>query len=444
MIMSRSGRKTLSRAAGVLLAIVFSLGALCTGSCVRSEGGIMNKSLYGLHVEEDGTVTLCGEPFYGFGVNYFGAYARYAETDTQSTKEFTEGLAGLASYNVPFVRFPLGGYYPSYYEVYDSEPEKLFSYMKTVLDECAANRIGVIASLMWWDPAMAAHLGAKRSDMGRPSSRLVKYAKKYVEDVVSRFADHPAVWGWEIGNEYNLNADLCDKELKYFLWPDGIPGMPSLEDVNGFDYYTSGELRTFYTEIARVIRKYDGYRMITTGNGEMRPYAYSISSDSKAMDKKTHLWDLSWKADTRGQFDEMNAYLTPDPVDTVCFHLQSGSADGSNEYVLAFDVFGGSLDSEEYFKAYYEIAKKLKKACFFGEFGDMLDMETAPDVIEKFRTVTDAISASGIQIAALWQFQDYTDEGVSGEKLTVLSELNADLKELGRQNCERYWERAGG
>lgn len=423
-----------------LLGIILTVSALSLGGCSREEVGIMNKEKYGLHVEKDGTITLMGEPFYGFGVNYFAAVAWYVGSETQPTADYQAGLAGLASYNIPFVRFPLGAYYPAYYELYDEDPEKVFSFMKGVLDECQKNNIGVIASLMWWDAVIPVHVGGKRADMGDPDSEVVKYARKYTEDVVSRFADHPAIWGWEIGNEYNLNADLCDPELKNFLWPSTIPSMP-LDNVDGFDYYTSTEMRTFYVEIAKVIRKYDTYRMITTGNGEMRPFANAIYKAGKAMNKDTHIWELTWESNTREEFDRMNSFMTPDPIDTLCFHLQSGTHDGSNKYVLSFEMFGDIISSKEYFKAYYETAKKLKKACYFGEFGDMLDMETAPDVIEKFKVVTDAIAASGIQIASLWQFQAYTDEGVSGEKLDVLSGLNVDLKEQGKQNIADYWEK---
>lgn len=422
-----------------LTAIVCVIAAMITIFIpAKGESTAMNESKYGLHVEEDGTVTLEGEPFYGFGVNYFGAFARYVESPGQSTKEFTDGLAGLASYNIPFIRIPLCSYYPSYYELYDSDPEKVFSYLKLVLDECEKNNIGVIGSLMWWDAVIAAHLGAKRSDMGVIGSEVLEYAKKYTRDVVSRFADHPAIWGWEIGNEYNLDADLCDPELKMFLWPDGISGMP-LDGVNGYDYLTSDELVVFYKEIAGVIREYDTYRLITTGNGEMRPSAYAMRRASRGKNKD-HVWTVQWNANTRKQFEEMNEFYTPDPIDTLCFHLQNGSYDGSNKYVMSFSLFGETIDNEEYFRAYYETAKKLGKACFFGEFGDMLEMETAPDVIEKFREVTDAISGSGIQIAALWQFQDYTDAGVAGEKLAVLSELNLKLKADGKQKTASAWQ----
>ncbi len=414
-----------------ILALLFSLPVFAEG------GKKMNANNYGLHVEKDGTVTLQGKPFYGFGVNYFGSFARHVETENQSTKEFEAGLAGLASYNIPFIRIPFCGYSASYYDLYDSDHEKVFSYLDKVLDECQKNNIGVIGSLMWWDAVIAAHVGGKRSDMGVIGSDTLEYAKAYTRAVVERYADHPAVWGWEIGNEYNLDADLCDKEFKIWLWPDGIASMP-LKDINGYDYFTSEELRTFYTEIAKVIREYDGYRMITTGNGEMRPFAYAVYKSSQKK-SKDHTWEMRWNANTRAQFDEMNAYFTPDPIDTVCFHLQSGTSDGSNQYVLEFGMFGKTISSEEYFKAYYDTAKSLGKACYFGEFGDMIEMESAPDVIEKFKEVTSAISASGIQIASLWQFQDYTNEGVSGEKLEVLSELNKQLKADGKQDTASAW-----
>ena len=32
--------------------------------------------------------------------------------------------------------------------------------------------------------------------------------RRYTEEVVRRYKDSPAIWGWEFGNEYNLAADL--------------------------------------------------------------------------------------------------------------------------------------------------------------------------------------------------------------------------------------------
>ena len=158
-----------------LLAIILSLTA------TASEGNKMDEKKYGLHVEEDGTITLEGEPFYGYGVNYFGAFARYVESESQSTKEYEAGLAGLASYNIPFIRIPLCSYYPSYYELFDKDPDRVFSYLDKVLDECAENKLGVIGSLMWWDAVVPAHVGEKRSDIGVLGSKTLEYAKNYTK-----------------------------------------------------------------------------------------------------------------------------------------------------------------------------------------------------------------------------------------------------------------------
>ena len=67
-------------------------------------------------------------------------------------------------------------------------------------------------------------------------------------------------------------------------------------------------------------------------------------------------------------------------------------------------------------------------------------MENEPDMMKKFKEVTDAISNSGIQIASLWQFQDYTDEGPAGLKLAYLSELNKKLVSDGKQQTEDAWK----
>ncbi len=401
----------------------------------------MNLYRYGLHVEEDGTITLEGKPFYAFGLNYFGAFTHYVDGTTPDPQTFIDGLAGVAEHNIPFVRFPLCGYYPNYYDMFDEDPEAILNMMQEVLDEAQKNKIGVIVSLLWWDAALPEHVGEKRSDMGRADSKTLEYAKYYVSTIVKRFADHPAVWGWEIGNEYNLTADLCDKNFKDYLWADGLPGFSDTEK-NGFDYFTSEEMVFYFTELANVIRQYDKYRMITTGNSEMRPSAWSMHQATRRINTKDHTWNIDWSADSYNQFIKAVTYYTPDPIDTISFHLQFGTA-GSSEpsYLFTVDRFGNSeLSCLEYFKAYADAAKQSGKALYFGEFGDFLDMESAEDCPEKFRQVAEWVHEAGIQIASLWQFQDYTDSGTAAKKLDVLSELNLELVADGSQDVSAAWE----
>lgn len=424
----------------VLLATLFLLEQTTLAEGITAENkettkGALNAMRYGLHVETDGTVTLEGQPFYGFGLNYFGAFAHSYADDSSA---YEAAFAAIGARNIPFVRLPLCGYYPDFYESFDENPEAMLEKMQAVLDSAASHQVGVIVTLMWWDPAIALHVNGKRADMGQTDSAVMTYARQYVEAVVARFADHPAVWGWEIGNEYNLDADLCDANLETYLWDMRYPGTER-SSLDGRDYFTSAEMVQFYTEIATVIRKYDSYRMISTGNSEMRTSAFALYQASQRANGE-HLWNVTWHTDTREKFDQINAICTPDPVNTVSFHLQHGTQ-GSEKpaYVLSLGRFRTTISTADYFRAYAETARAQNKALFLGEFGDLIDMEQAPDAIDVFRQITDWIREADIQLAASWQFQDYTEEGINGQKLDVLSACNLELQAEGKQNTDAAW-----
>ena len=395
--------------------------------------GDRNPDRFGFHVEEGGEIRLAGEKFCGFGVNYFGAFAHYWYGDYDD-QPFAEAFKKLKEYGVDFIRMPFGGYWTDYYEAFERDPDGVLRYLDRIVEEAEAQKIGIIVSLFWHDTALPLHLGEHRSAMGDPESGTVGYARDYASVIVSRYASSPAVWAWEIGNEYNLDADLCD--TSGWNWLSGYPG----DEPTGFDYFSSEEMLVFYREVSAKLREYDGWRMIETGNGEMRPFAKASAAASKRMNKETHSWEVDWTKNSRRAFDEMNAVMTPDPIDCLCFHLQHGTGDGSGRYVETMDPWGKTISQREYFAAYKEAADAMGKGCLFGEMGDFLDMNGAPDLEEHFRALIGDIRASGIQIALTWQFQDFTDAGNDGMKLSVIGEANRELKEEGLYPAERAWD----
>lgn len=404
------------------------------GSEDAKEGTDMNVHQYGFHVE-DGVILLEGKPFYGFGVNYFGAFSHYEDGYLPDPQTFKDGFAGMAEHNIPFVRIALG-YYSAFYDRYDADPQGTLAKIREVLDAAEAEHVGVILSLFWHDAALPEHVGEKRADMGEAESRTVAYAVEFTTTIVKEFADHRALWGWEIGNEYNLDADLCDRNLQMFL-PAGF----TFDNPTGRDYYTSNEAAFFFEAVASTIRKYDGYRLITNGCSEMRTCAWSMHKSTIRL-KKDHLWDIDWSQDTRKAFEKAIDLYTPASVDTVSFHFQSGSAGAQTpSYTLSYPVFAGedALTVPGFLDAYVQAAKAAGKALYLGEFGDFRDMESAADCPDMFRTLCGWVADSGIQIASLWQFQDYHDSGVGGQKLDILSELNTGLKESGKLYTDVAW-----
>lgn len=427
------------RMGACLMALVMAAGILAAqpGAVEAAQG-----QRYGLTVSSDGTILLEGKPFYGFGVNLYTSFLKHLENPLNET--YKEEFALMKRYNIPFVRIPFSGYQANYYDQFDEDPEVLFHYMDDVVAEAERQQVGIIASLMWWDPALSAHVGEKRAAMGDAGSKTMAYAKKYVAAIVQRYAGRPGIWGWEIGNEYNLTADLCDRGLKNYLWPDGLSSMPI--EPSGFNYYTTAELQVFYREIAKEIRKYDSYRMISNGNGDMRSASKAMHDASSRLNTKTHLWDIDWTEDSFDDFQYMNAYLTPAPMDTICFHLQHGTLNGDPpQYMLEMRRWGKTVSSLDYFKGYVAAAKKAKKGLYFGEMGDFIDMETAADLPEKFGQVLDWVVESGIQIASTWQFGGSpenlvaSDVGREGMKLNGMSARNLAFRQAGKQDLSKAW-----
>ena len=417
------------------LLLALPVPAVAAGEPDQTEGGTdMNIHRYGFHVE-DGVIMLEGKPFYGFGVNYFGAFTHYEDGYLPDPQVFKDGFAGMAEHNIPFVRIALG-YYSGFYDRYDQDPQGTLNKIREVLDAAEAQHVGVVLSLFWHDAALAEHVGEKRADMGEGESRTLAYAKEFTATIVKEFAGHRALWGWEIGNEYNLDADLCDRSLQGFL-----PGGFTFDNPSGRDYFTSDETAFFFEAVASTIRQYDGYRMISNGCSEMRTCAWNMHKATVRL-KKDHLWDINWTQDTRTDFERIVALYTPDSVDTVSFHFQSGSSGAADpSYTLSYPVFAGeeALTVPGFLDAYVQAAKSAGKALYLGEFGDFRDMESAEDCPEMFRTLCGWVADAGIQIASLWQFQDYVDSGVGGEKLDILSEINTALKESGKLYTDVAW-----
>ncbi len=417
------------------------LPMLALTGCVHahSQRNAADAETLGLTVDKNGTILLAGKPCYAFGVNSFSLVIRYIEGAEK--RLYRSQFELLKKYGIPYIRVNFGGYWPEYYEKFDADPDEILSRMRDVVQCAEEYKIGLICSLLWYDASIPAHVGERRSDMGSSSSKTVKYAVKYVSRIVSEFKDSPAVWAWEIGNEYNLGADLCDPDFHSRL-PEG-PCTP--EAPSGYDFYTSEELIRFYTAIGAAIRKQDPVRMLSSGNGDLRCASKSLRRAAARMNAETHLWKEEWTPDTLEDFYEMCAYFTPDPIDTISFHLQHAEQDeaGRASFLLLLDRFGGRQSTLEYLQAYAAAARKAGKALYFGEMGDMLWMEGDENAASIFKNVADWITDAGIQLASSWQFSKNsliaTDSGIDGEKLKILQKKNQNYIDEGKADTVTYW-----
>jgi len=314
----------------------------------------------------DGMLLKDGTPYRGIGVNYFDAFARTL-ADPNDTS-YDAGFRVLAEHKIPFARFMCTGYWPAEMKLHQQDEETYFKLLDGVVRSAEKHGVGLIPSLFWYMPMAPDLVGEPCDQWGNPASKTHEFMRTYTQEVVTRYAASPAIWGWEFGNEYNLDADLPNAKdhLPAVVPQLGTPGSRSNRDI-----LTHKMIRTAFREFAKEVRKHDPTRIICTGNSIPRLSAWH------------QMHEGSWTKDSPEQFAEMLAGDNPDPADTVSVHI----------YADAADRFVGTV----------EAVRRVGKPLFVGEFGEPGEGAEAE---ARFASLLKQVEDLNVPLAALWVF-DY-------------------------------------
>ena|GEM_PF-661207 len=317
----------------------------------------------------DGVLLKDGVPYRGIGVNYFDAFAHTLADPND--KSYEAGFATLAANGIPFARFMCTGFWPAEMRLYREDKHAYFKLLDGVVLSAQRHGVGLIPSLFWYVPMAPDLVGEPCDQWGNPQSKTHEFMRTYVREVVTRYQDSPAIWGWEFANEYNLDADLPN--AKEHL-PPILPRLGTPRTRSDRDILTHGMIRTAFREFAKEVRKYDRTRIVCTGNSIPRPSAWH------------QMHEGTWAKDSPEQFAEMLAGDNPDPIDTVSVHI----------YADAADRLAGAV----------RVAKSVGKPLIVGEFGDPGE---GPDTKERFASLLRLVEDVAVPLAALWVF-DYAGQ----------------------------------
>jgi hypothetical protein len=206
---------------------------------------------------------------------------------------------------------------------------------------------------------------------GDPQSKTRSYMKDYVEIIVKRYMESPAMWGYEFGNEINLSLDLPNAaELRDNTIHTEL-GTRATRDKN--DDLTSAIAIPLLTDFASQVKASDKYgRMVTSGSAEPRPSQFNQKDKG------------SWDRDSLEQMGQALDFCNPAPMDVVSVHV----------YEL-LERFLKPEDSSyaNLLKAYKESSLSQSKALFVGEF-------YGND--ERCEQIIDAIVSQRVQLSAVW------------------------------------------
>jgi hypothetical protein len=410
----------------------------------ESKCGKCNK--FGLSVNDDGILILNGEPFYGYGLNIYSAFQGllYPEGSIPypAGNIYKEDFAMMKEFGLPLARIPLSCWASQHFKMWMDDPDSYFEKMDKVIAEAEKVELGIVVSLMWRVEAVSENVGEPVKEMGNPNSKIVEVSKKYIGEVVSRYKNSPAIWMWEIGNEFNLPADL---DAKY---------------VGGFkNCYTTDDFIAYQSMMAEHIRTIDPFRAMTTGNAMVRATAHHLMQKGYSTEDSTEsIWYMPEPTDYDTSLDEYTYMLhrqNPDPINVCSIHMQHWRADG----MAVEEMAGKFVPYLEYLTETIKAGAAVRKPIYFGEFGDMMQFHYLGEhyndnlglMIKNFYIVTNALVDSGLQIATAWlmgtvpgyMFTTVRENGSSHNLLFQIEEfvrINKMFREQGKQKAADYWK----
>ncbi|MCX7047056.1 MAG: cellulase family glycosylhydrolase [Candidatus Sumerlaeota bacterium] len=360
----------------------------------------------GLSVNAEGALEKDGKSFRGIGVNYFDCFYRTLKNPKDTSYE--EGLRALAENKIPFIRMIGCGFWPVDCKLYLENKEEYFRRYDAVVKCAEKNGVGLIPSLFWTAATVPDLVGESCDQWGNPQSKAHEYMRNYTRDVVTRYRNSPAIWGWEFGNEYNLGANLPNAPQHR---PAVHPTLGTAKSRSERDEWTYEMIRVAFAEFGKEVRRHDPRRIISTGDSILRPHAW-------------HNWkEKSWKADTDEQFLEMLRGDNPDPISVISIH-----AYGENIPRIATAA---------------QAAAKIKKPLFIGEFG--VEGVASEKTEKEFAAALAAIEQSKAPLAAVWVYDhgdkdafNVTAQNPRSYQLKAIAEANARIRaELNKTTTAR-------
>jgi hypothetical protein len=328
---------------------------------------VLSARAAGLSVAPDGSLQHNGILYRGIGVNYYDAFARTLNEPPRP--DYDAGFRELALRKIPFARFSAGAYWPREWRLYQTNRAEYFARLDGVVKSAERHGIGLIPSLFWQLSTVPDLVGETVNRWGDTNSRTHAFMREYTREVVTRYVNSPAIWGWEFGNEFNLPADLPNAAQHR---PPAVPSLGTPATRTADDELTHEMIRTAFRAFAQEVRRHDVQRIIITGNAFPR-----VSAWHQAKEK-------NWRRDTPEQFADVLAADNPSPINTV-------SVRG---YDLTNDI--GRLPQA------MEVSHALKKPLFVGEFG--VPGETNEKTRQQFAAILNAIETNHVPLAALWVY----------------------------------------
>ncbi len=253
-----------------------------------------------------------------------------------------------------FVRVAVTGTTPARFgkrgdlDVWKQSPEAHWKIVDEMMFALQARGIKIVPVFVWnlgqFPSITAEQVDALLTD---PNSHSWKLLEKYISQFISRYKNYDGLLFYELGNEFNLLADL-DLYTRCKKPEDMVCGAKA--------NFTSADIIAFTKRLSELIRTLDSTRKISSGFAVPLTSAEHLRQFPEWTGNKAG-WTKDTLADLERNLADMHQY-----VDIISVHLYP--AKGNQR-------FGISLGEEhQLIKILKQASDKIGKPLFIGEFGD--------------------------------------------------------------------------
>lgn len=270
-------------------------------------------------------------PFRNVGVNIPDLFDRFLLGQTAAADA---SLSDAKHAGALFVRCCVISSVSDGFGVFETDRARWFAAFGRMLGAVDSHGMALIPSLLADLHAVPDYV-RKTSGVDEQSVDLMTHGTRsnglavaYITAVVTRYRADPRVLLWEIGDEYNLEADL--------------PQQWKRRPAN--DVATSDEIHDFLFHVATVIKKSDRAHLISSGCADMRPAAWHMRSAMRAhrptAAQKGDSYDFPMEStrDTYYEYSEMLAFFNPAPLDLVSVHCFPPSGASESPFWTEYDA----------------------------------------------------------------------------------------------------------
>ncbi len=248
--------------------------------------------------------------FRNVGANIPDLFERYLSRDDAAGERM---LASAQIAGIRFARCFGSTWGPANFGVFQSDRARWMSAWDRTLAAADAHGIALVPSLLFNMSMIPEFIrnggGPDEGVVGlmTPGTRSNALAVEYVTAMAARFRTDPRVLFWEIGNEYNLAADLS------WQWK----ARPERETP------TSDQISAFLIQMAVLLKKVDRNHPVTSGCSDMRACSWHLRAamlENKSTPRPLD-YPMDWRDDTFAQYREVLEKFNPKPLDLISVHL---------------------------------------------------------------------------------------------------------------------------